>query len=201
MGPECEFANIYSDYYEKIVQYLSRTIGPKEAEDAAQDVLNKVYMNLSGFKEKSKLSTWIYRIATNTAIDRLRSSAHKHSENHTSFDEATGLSGENGFSESRQPAIDQSLIHKEMGGCIREFIDNLPPNYRTAITMSDIEGMSNQEVADALGISLDNVKIRLHRARTKLREALESGCDFYHDEKDKLACDRKQTQILPKIPE
>lgn len=200
MAIECEFAAIYSKYYQKIVQYLSRTIGPNEAEDVAQDVFNKIYINLSGFKEKSKLSAWIYRIATNTAIDRLRSSAYKHSDKNASFDEAKDLFGKNELNEYRQPTIDQSLIHKEMGGCIREYIDNLPPNYRTAILMSDIEGMSNQEIADVLGISLGNAKIRLHRARAKLKEALKAGCDFYHDGQDNLNCDRKQTQILTKIP-
>jgi RNA polymerase sigma-70 factor (ECF subfamily) len=87
-----------------------------------------------------------------------------------------------------------------MSGCIREYITNLAPDYRTVIVMSELEGMSNQKIADVLEISLDNVKVRLHRARTKLRQALDIGCVFYHNEQDILACDRKKTQILPKTP-
>jgi RNA polymerase sigma-70 factor (ECF subfamily) len=198
---ECEFLSIYNEFYQKIIQYLSKFVGPNDAEDLAQDVFDKISRNLGGFKKKSKLSTWIYRIATNTAIDRLRSAAYKHSGEHTLFEEAKGPEGENELYVHKQPAIDQSIIHKEMIDCIREYITNLPPDYRTVIVMSELEGMSNQKIADVLEISLDNVKVRLHRARAKLREALYSGCDFYHNEQDILACDRMKTQILPKTPQ
>ena len=200
MVTECEFLNIYNEFYPKINQYLSKIVGPNDAEDVAQDVFDKISRNLGGFKKKSKLSTWIYRIATNTAIDRLRSAAYKNSGEHTIFEEAKGPEGENELYVHKQPAIDQSIIHKEMSDCIREYITNLPPDYRSVIVMSEFEGMSNQKIADVLEISLDNVKIRLHRARAKMREALDSGCDFYHNEQEILACDRKKTQILRKTP-
>ena len=87
-----------------------------------------------------------------------------------------------------------------MSACVGEFIDKLPPNYKTVIVLSNLEGLSNHEIADILDISLDNVKIRLHRARARLKEALNDGCDFYHNEQSTLACDRKQPQILPKVP-
>jgi RNA polymerase sigma-70 factor (ECF subfamily) len=61
---ECEFLNIYNEFYPKINQYLSKIVGPNDAEDVAQDVFDKISRNLGGFKKKSKLSTWIYRIAT-----------------------------------------------------------------------------------------------------------------------------------------
>jgi len=79
-------------------------------------------------------------------------------------------------------------------------IDNLSPDYKTVIVLSDLEGFANKEIAEILGISLDNVKIRLHRARGKLKEDLQEGCDFYYTEGNTLACDRKQVQILPKTP-
>lgn len=88
MITECEFAKVYNDYYLKFVQFLSNIIGPNDAEDTAQDVFNKVYSNPGGFKEKSKLSTWIYRIATNTAIDRLRSASYKHSKAHSTLEDS-----------------------------------------------------------------------------------------------------------------
>jgi RNA polymerase sigma-70 factor (ECF subfamily) len=87
-----------------------------------------------------------------------------------------------------------------MSACVREIVNKLPPNYKTVIVLSDLEGLSNQEIADILGISLDNVKIRLHRARARLKEALKNGCDFYYNEENALSCDRKQIQILPKPP-
>jgi RNA polymerase sigma-70 factor (ECF subfamily) len=60
--------------------------------------------------------------------------------------------------------------------------------------------LANKEIAEILGISLDNVKIRLHRARTKLKSVLNEACEFYNTDKSTLACDPKQIQILPKVP-
>jgi RNA polymerase sigma-70 factor (ECF subfamily) len=87
-----------------------------------------------------------------------------------------------------------------MGECIREFIDRLPSDYKTAILLSELEGFKNREIADILKVSLDTVKIRLHRARARIKKELDDGCTFYYSEQDILACDRKQSQILSKIP-
>jgi RNA polymerase sigma-70 factor (ECF subfamily) len=67
-------------------------------------------------------------------------------------------------------------------------------DYRTVIILSEIRDLKNQEVADILGISLDAVKIRLHRARARLKKEFEAGCTFYRDEDNELACDRKSQE-------
>ncbi len=87
-----------------------------------------------------------------------------------------------------------------MSECVTEYIDKLPLNYRLVLVLSEIKGLSNQEIADILEISIDNVKIRLHRARAELKTALNEGCDLYYNEQNTLACDRKQVQILRKAP-
>ena len=69
--------------------------------------------------------------------------------------------------------------------------ENLSIDYRTFIILSEMKDLKNQEIADILGISLGTAKIRLHRARIRLKAEFEAGCDFYHDEDGKLACDRK----------
>jgi RNA polymerase sigma-70 factor (ECF subfamily) len=92
------------------------------------------------------------------------------------------------------------VIQKEMSECINEYIDNLPPDYKTVIVLSEMEGLANKEIAEILGTSLGNVKIRLHRARAKLKSILNKACEFYYTDKSTLACDRKQIQILPKVP-
>ncbi|MFC1535307.1 RNA polymerase sigma factor, partial [Thermodesulfobacteriota bacterium] len=177
-----------------------RLAGPNEAEDIAQEVFEKISSSLGGFKGKSKLSTWIYRIATNTTIDRLRSAAYKHSKAQRDLEETDGPEIQSDWLADKQAATDQTLIRKEMSECVTEYIDNLPPDYRTIIALNELEGLTNKEIADILEISLENVKIRLHRARTKLKTALDGGCDFYYNEQNVLACDRKPSQILPKTP-
>jgi RNA polymerase sigma-70 factor, ECF subfamily len=78
-----------------------------------------------------------------------------------------------------------------MNSCIRNFIENLQENYRTVVILSELEGLKNKEIAEILNVSLDTVKIRLHRARTQLRKKLESNCNFYRDEQNELSCDLK----------
>ena len=198
MGPEYEFKKIYDEYYSRILQYLTRIVGPNDAEDMAQDVFDKINNGLGGFQGKSKLSTWIFRIATNTAIDRSRSAAYKQKKKHIAIEDGDEHQAVCASVSDKSPVTDQLVIRKEMSDCVNEFIDNLPPDYKTVIVLSELEGLTNKEIAEILGISLDNVKIRLHRARAKLKAALNAGCDFYYNDQNTLACDRKQFQILPK---
>jgi len=201
MSSDHSFEKIYEDYYPKILQYVKRMVGSQDAEDIAQDIFDKVNRGLKGFQAKSKLSTWIYRIATNTVIDRSRSASFKHAADHTVHEDSVDHEAQSLLPVHKPPVTDQVVIQKEMSDCVNEFIDDLPSDYKSVIVLSDIEGLTNMEIAEILGISIDNVKIRLHRARTKLKAALNEGCDFYHNEQNVLACDRKQTQIMPEPPE
>jgi RNA polymerase sigma-70 factor (ECF subfamily) len=200
MSREIVFKEVFEQFHPKILHYLSRMTNPHEAEDIAQEVFDKVSRSLRNFKGESKLSTWLYRIATNAAIDRMRSSPLKRSSEYTSLEDITGIEDRNVWFDHNKTSTDQTIIGKEMSECIRAFIDKLPSDYKTVILLSDLEGFQNKEIADILQVSLDTVKIRLHRARAKLREILNEGCDFYHNEQNVFACDRKPSQILPKPP-
>jgi len=201
MASDQTFNEIYAEYHPMILRYLKRIVGPDDAEDLSQEVFGKINKGLDKFQGRSSLSTWIYRIATNTAIDKSRSATTKFEGKHNAFDDDTSLESFDAPVAPAPPVTDQLVIRKEMNDCINEFIDNLPRDYKTVIVLSDLEGFANKEIAEVLGISLDNVKARLHRARARLKKALQDGCDFYYTEGNTLACDRKQVQILPKIPE
>lgn len=201
MVSDRKFNAIFEEYHPRILRYLTRIVGPDEAEDLAQEVFDKISRGLEGFQEKSKLSTWIYRIATYTAIDRSRAAASRHAKEHHLFVEETCPDAPPSPAAPVSPVTDRIVIRKEMSDCVNEFIDNLPPDYRTVIVLSDLEGFANKEIAQILGISLDNVKIRLHRGRSRLKKALQEGCEFYYTKENTLACDRKQVHILPKKTE
>lgn len=195
------FDAIFNEYHPRIQRYLSRIVGPIEAEDLSQEVFDKINRGLSGFHGRSSLSTWIYRIATNVAIDRSRSAASKYESAHDAFEDEAAHVPARPSALRTAPATDKLVIRKEMGDCINEYIDSLPPNYRTVIVLNELEGFTNREIAEILDLSLDNVKIRLHRARTKLKKALQEGCNFYYTEENILACDRKLVRISTKKPE
>ena len=194
-----EFEEIYKEFQPKIRYYLARLLGDLDAEDSVQEVFAKVSRNLDTFKGQSKISTWIYRIATNTAIDKLRSSTFKQASEHTPLED--NATTENNISKigPTDTATDQKVIRKEMSECVREYVDRLPPDHRTVLILKELEGFKNREIAAILDISLENVKVRLHRARARLKLELDNGCDFYHTEEGDLACDRKPILIEPKI--
>jgi len=88
-------------------------------------------------------------------------------------------------------SAESTLIRSEINECIKSFIDALPENYRAVLVLSDIDDMKNQGIAEILGLSVEAVKIRLHRARRELKKRFETGCEFYRSEDDHIACDKK----------
>jgi RNA polymerase sigma-70 factor (ECF subfamily) len=191
-----EFQSIHDTFRPKILRYLTRFVGEDEAEDLTQAVMVKVSKGLRKFRGDATLSTWIYRIATNTALDQLRSRAMKRINQQFSLTERQSEGEVDSAKltiplEKQTPSIEAAVIRKEMNECIDEFIDSLQETDKTVIVLSELEGFKNSEIAEILGVSLDTVKIRLHRARDRLRKQLGTGCTFYRDERNEFACDRK----------
>ena len=91
----------------------------------------------------------------------------------------------------KAPSLETEIIKKEMNECIRGFIDKLPEDYKAVFVLSELEGLKNQEIAVKLGVSLDTVKIRMHRARIKLKKELRKNCNLYRNDENELACDSK----------
>lgn len=178
-----EFPRIYEAFQPKILRYLTRLVGDAEAEDLTQEVLIKVNEALPGFRGESQLSTWIYRIATNAALDRLRSPSFKGvklfslSEDKTGGDQAVG-DDRAVLAREKKPLVEKQLVREEMNECIRGHIEKLPEDYRAVLVLSEYEGLKNNEIAKILGVTLDTVKIRLHRARAKLKVVLETNCEI-----------------------
>jgi RNA polymerase sigma-70 factor (ECF subfamily) len=188
-APPPDLQTIYGEFHPKIRRYLSRLVGATDAEDLTQEVFVKVSQALPAFRGESTVSTWIYRIATNAAVDRLRNRAVQRAV----CVPVEALPLETG----ELLAVDEDLARREMNACIRRYIDNLPPPYRSVLVLSEDEGLTNQQIADMLGISLDTVKIRLHRARARLKKALRGGCALHRDDRNEPACEPKIGGVSP----
>lgn len=187
------FQEIYERFQPGVLRFLSRLVGQEEAEDVAQEVFLRVDRGLEGFRGESSMGTWIYRIARNAALDRLRSQPawlerarqlRAHGSDEDPVDIVSQLPDE-------RASLERNLIGKEMSECIRGRVDTLPESYRRVLVLSELVGMTNAEIASALGVSEGAVKIRLHRARALLREDLGTHCTLYHDELDELSCEPK----------
>ena len=152
-----------------------RITGSREdAEEATQDALWTVARKIDTFKGDSAFGSWLYRIAANAAYQKVRSRRGKGRE--IPLDEV--LPAIDGDGRHWEPIddwsrrVDERAMQKELGRVLEEAIAELPPDYRTAVVLHDVEGMSNPDIAETLGISLAAVKSRVHRSRLYLRQRL-----------------------------
>ena len=194
MDGRTTFDNLYSSFQPVILRYMTRLVGEHDAEDLTQEVFLKISRSLKNFKGDSQISTWIYRIATNTALDRLRCRYERNvTQKSLPIDEIIDEEDKNIWTGEEVPTIEQQLILLEMHQCIHKYMGRLPGNYQVVLALSEFEGFKNQEIAEILGLTLNAVKTRLHRARAKLKTELAAHCRFYYDERNQLACAPKDT--------
>jgi len=187
-----DFRTIYASYYPRILRYLTRLVGKSEADDLTQEVFLRVNRGLPGFQGDAKLSTWIYRIATNVATDKIRSRSTRESPTGKAVPLDEHLLHERVDSRGEKTlSLEKQAMREEMSACVQDYINSLPERYRVPVTLSEIGELTDKEIAEALGLTVENVKIRLHRGRAKLKEMLEAGCDFDRNEEDILVCDPK----------
>ena len=194
---ELEFEQVYAMFQPKIQRYLIRLIGSKEAEDLTQEVFIKVNNALHSFKNQSQLSTWIYQIATNAAIDRMRSRSFKQESTELYSQSDIDVIVEHNTCSDKKPILpEDQVVREEMNECIKEYIASLPENYRTVLTLSELEQFKTSEISSILGLSVGTVKIRLHRAKEKLKAELLTNCNFYQTNCcGRLACEPKGPSI------
>ncbi len=187
-----DFEAVFAEYKQPIYSYLwGMTQNQVEAEDLTQETFIRVHRSLSTFRGESSLSTWIYRIATNVSLDHFRRNSTKQAKIAVSLEEAAP-DGE--WANERPVSPEQQAAQGEMSTCVEGHIHLLPPSYRAVLVMHDTQGLKNREIAEVLDCSLGTVKIRLHRARKKLRESLNNGCDFAHDERNVFVCEPKEAE-------
>jgi RNA polymerase sigma-70 factor (ECF subfamily) len=171
-GDTAAFEQLVRQYERQIFRVAQHiTQNREDAEDITQDAFLKAYEKLEQFQGNSKFSTWLVRIAVNESLMRLRK---RKTSRTVSMDE--DVQTEEGsiprdFAEWR-PNPEQQYNQAELGDILRKTIQGLPPGFRTVFTLRDIENLSTEETAEALGLSIPAVKSRLLRARLQLRERL-----------------------------
>jgi len=173
-GDRDAFGALLRRYQGKVYRLaMNMTRSPQDAEEVTQDVFLAVYRKIGDFDGRAAFSTWLYRVATNAALMKLRG---RRSEPHLSIEEEGPAFAPDGH--FARPVADWSelpedrLLSAERRRVLEQAIDALPPDYKAVVVLRDVEGLSNQEVAEILGATVLAVKSRLHRARLALRERL-----------------------------
>jgi RNA polymerase sigma-70 factor, ECF subfamily len=181
-------ADLFASYQGRIRRYiLSMVHDPVDADDLTQEVFLRAHRKLSSIRDPASLTSWLYRIATNICYDRYRRASRQ--PRLDPLDPTGANEPRPRPEESDETGLDRVIERGEMSACVRSYLDGLSDEYRQVILLHDLEGMTNPEIAEMLGASLDAVKIRLHRARRKLQTTLTANCDFSHDEDNVLVCE------------
>jgi RNA polymerase sigma-70 factor (ECF subfamily) len=181
------FRTLYDANHDRVHRLLGRIAGPHDAEDLTQIVFAKAATALPRFRGDALASTWLYRIATNVASDWLRGRATHEAKLTVQLPEGgeTAQAGAAIAVPDPQASPEQRLVRKEMHDHIRREIGQLSAGNQEVLILGQLGGLTDEEVAQTLGISLTNVKVRLHRARAQLKQAIGARCEFYRTE---LSC-------------
>jgi RNA polymerase sigma-70 factor (ECF subfamily) len=184
---ELEVANasvLFKGDYVRIFRYIMGMVqDTAEAEDLTQETFLRAYRRRDSLREERAQTAWLYRIATHVCLDRLRQYARRNP-----IESDADLDKED-FAEPDTPSLQQTIERDEMSDCVQNYLNRLPDNYRAVILLHDMHDLTTPEIARLLGESLDAIKIRLHRARLKLKAALQAGCAFSYDESSTLTCE------------
>jgi RNA polymerase sigma-70 factor (ECF subfamily) len=168
-------ATLVETYGDRVYRLARRITGSNEdAEEVAQDALWTAARKIHTFKGESAFGSWLYRITANAAYMKLR--ARKSKANEIALDDVLPSLDEEGRHfepmDDWSSRVDAAALQGELREHLEGAIAALPPEYRTALILHDLEGLSNPDIAEALGISLPAVKSRVHRSRLFLRQRL-----------------------------
>ncbi len=170
-GDHNAFGEIVEIYKDKVFQLCFRILGNRhEAEDIAQEAFVRAYVNIHTFNVKLKFSTWLYRIATNLCIDRMR----KKKPDYYLDAELSGTDGLNMYATVAAAAAlpEEELESIELQDAIQKQIMKLPEKYRTVIVLKYIEELSLKEIGEIVNLPIGTIKTRIHRGREALRKQL-----------------------------
>jgi RNA polymerase sigma-70 factor (ECF subfamily) len=167
-GEELACAQLVEEHQRMVVHLAINLLGDRdEALDLPQEVFLRVFRTIHRFRGQSSLRTWIYRIAVNQARNRHRFWRRRHRTDQVSLDAHVAAHGD--VFSGGEAGPDRVLAQKELARRLKQALDALPFEQRTAIVLREIDGLSYDEIAYSLGIAVGTVKSRLTRARQALR--------------------------------
>lgn len=194
--PTMSFAELYASHHGRIRGYVRSMVhDPMDADDLTQEVFLRAHRRLDTVRDPDALTSWLYRIATHVCYDRYRKSARQ--PRLEPLDITDSGEPRPGLESPDEVSLVQVIERAEMSSCVRNYLDELSDDYRQVILLHDLEQLTNPEIAEMLDVSLDAVKIRLHRARRKLQAALREHCDFAYDEHGVFVCEPAPAGPVP----
>lgn len=172
-GSDAAFNWVVTCYHAAVYNVVFGILGDRnDAADVTQDVFLKAFRGIGGFRQGSSLKTWLYRIAVREALNHRRW-WHRHCRNEVSLDAPAGENRAPNEIEDSDATPFERLASRETQTAVRNALKDLPETYRSAVILRDLEGLSYEEVAEVLEISVATVKTRILRGRRALKISLE----------------------------
>lgn len=181
---ERAFRELISAHRDRVYNITYRMLGNRaEAEDVAQEVFITVFKTIDTFREESKFSTWLYRVAVNHCKNRIKYLSRRKDRDRDELDEtnANGTSADAPISAPMPSAPDRALEGAQMEKLMQEAIEGLDEDQRTVVVLRDVEDLSIEEICEITGLPDGTVKSRLHRARLVLRKKLQRHVGGGHE--------------------
>lgn len=175
---EAAFTEMVRKYRDRVFNVIYRIVGDEqEAEDVAQEVFIAVFKNIDSFRGDAKFSTWLFRIASNRAKNRVKYLARRHRDAHRDIDDTPESNFETNPVGGDTERPDQRAMGRELEEVVQEGLRQLADKHREVLVLRDFEDLTYEELAEALELPEGTVKSRLYRARSKLKAFIESN---YH---------------------
>ena len=172
-GDNSAFEYLVQKYRRPMVSFMYRmSHNAAGAEDLAQEVFLRVYRSRENYEASAKFTTWLYRIATNLAVNHARDTRHERPENQVSLDEPDEESGRTLDLPDKGPSAEEAIVQRERLAAIRQRVQALPERQRIAVMMHKYQQMDYRQIADVLKLSESATKSLLFRAYETLREQL-----------------------------
>jgi RNA polymerase sigma-70 factor, ECF subfamily len=174
-GDDSAFDYLVQKYRRAMVNFMYRMAhNSAAAEDLAQEVFLRVYRSRGGYEASAKFTTWLYRIATNLAVNHARDTRHERPENMVSLDEPDKETGTSMDVADSDLSVEEKLVRRERLLAIRKTVQQLPDRQRMAVVMHKYQQMDYKQIAEVLKLSESATKSLLFRAYETLRELLKS---------------------------
>ena len=167
---------------------LAMTRDPALADDLTQETFLRAVSHIGQLRDQDAALGWLYRIAANAVVDHARRARGAGAPADT---ERLADTGAGPLRQSPPPSPQTAAERSEMSACVDRHLASLPDDYRAVLLLHDGHGLTNPEIAARLHCSVATVKIRIHRARARLRAALTGACDFDADERGEIACEQR----------
>jgi RNA polymerase sigma-70 factor, ECF subfamily len=185
-----EARGAWNEIESRLRPYVARRVASPDVDDVVQEIFVKIQGGMANLRDGERFGGWVYRIAQNVIADFGRA---------RSRDPLARTTEPTKEPDSAVESQEDAALQADLGECVALFVARLPSPYREAITLTELEGLTQKDAADMLGISLSGMKSRVQRGREKIRDMFEDCCRISVDGRGKVVdC---QPRALEEVPE